>query len=78
MELIEEKSDKDWLAVVLFCFFIGSLGIHRFYVGKPGTGILMILTFGGFGIWWLIDLIMIVTENFTDGQGRRVRNVRNF
>jgi len=45
------------------------LGIHRFYVGKSGTGFLQIITFGGFGIWVLIDLIMIVMGKFTDKEG---------
>ncbi len=45
------------------------LGIHRFYVGKIGTGILMLITGGGFGIWVLVDLILIVTNKFEDKQG---------
>ena len=65
-------SDKKILIVFLLCFFIGSLGIHRFYVGKTGTGIAMIFTLGGCGIWALIDLIMIVTGNFTDSEGKKI------
>ncbi|WP_127502089.1 TM2 domain-containing protein [Actinoplanes solisilvae] len=60
---------KSWIAALLLCLFVGTLGIHRFYVGKIGTGILMIVTFGGFGVWTLIDLIMIAVGNFKDKQG---------
>ncbi|WP_433376633.1 TM2 domain-containing protein [Actinoplanes sp. CA-142083] len=61
---------KSWLAALLLCFFVGVLGIHRFYVGKIGTGILMLITFGGFGIWTLIDFIMIAVGSFKDKQGQ--------
>ncbi len=65
-------SPKSRLVALLLCFFLGWLGIHRFYVGKIGTGILMLLTAGGFGIWVIIDLILIVMGSFTDKEGRRV------
>jgi TM2 domain-containing membrane protein YozV len=62
---------KSWLVALLLCFFLGFLGIHRFYVGKVGTAILQIITFGGFfGIWVLIDFIMIAIGKFTDKQGQ--------
>lgn len=60
------------LALALICFFFGALGIHRFIIGKIGTGILMLLTGGGFGIWWIIDLIMILTDNFKDKHGNKI------
>jgi TM2 domain-containing membrane protein YozV len=66
------KSDKSRLVSLLLCYFVGVLGIHRFYVGKTGTGILWLLTGGLFGIGALIDLIMIAVGNFTDNEGRKV------
>jgi len=46
--------------------------VHRFYVGKVGTGILQLLTLGGLGVWVLIDFIMIVVGSFHDKQGARL------
>ena len=68
-----QVSPKLRLAAALFCGFFGFLGIHRFYVGKIGTGILMILTAGGIGIWIVIDFIFIVLGQFRDKEGRVVR-----
>lgn len=62
-------SDKKILPAFLLCFFLGCLGIHRFYVGKIGTGIIQLLTLGGFGIWALIDLIIIAVGKSTDKDG---------
>jgi len=62
-------SQKEFLPVLLLCFFFGYIGIHRFYVGKMGTGVLMIVTLGGFGIWMVIDCILILTNNFRDSDG---------
>lgn len=70
----QNASDKQKLPAALLCFFLGFLGIHRFYVGKIGTGILMILTLGGLGIWTLIDFIMILLGKFEDKAGRPLLN----
>ncbi len=63
------ESTKSRLVALLLCIFVGYLGIHRFYVGKTGTGILWLLTGGLFGIGFLIDLIMIIVGSFTDQTG---------
>ena len=64
------ESPREWVICFVLCVFIGFWGVHRFYAGKVGTGILMLFTFGGFGIWWLIDLIIIATGSFRDKEGR--------
>lgn len=69
----DQVSTRSRLAAALMAFFLGWLGVHRFYVGKIGTAILMVLTVGGFGIWATIDLIMILAGAFTDAEGRHVR-----
>ena len=58
--------DKNRWTAGLLCFFLGAFGVHRFYVGKIGTGILQLVTLGGLGIWALIDFILILTGEFTD------------
>ncbi|MFM1885367.1 MAG: hypothetical protein RL026_524 [Pseudomonadota bacterium] len=66
-------SDKEWLPAVLLCFFLGVFGVHRFYTGHIGIGVAQLLTFGGCGIWALIDFIMILVGSYTDAQGRPLR-----
>jgi len=68
-----EKSEKGFVPTILLCFFLGTFGIHRFYVGKIGTGILMLITFGGLGIWTLVDFIIIVCGNFKDKDGLPIK-----
>ncbi len=65
-------SEKDWLVTLLLCLFLGYLGVHRFYVNKVGTGLGQLFTWGGCGIWALIDLIMIITGNFEDSEGKKI------
>jgi TM2 domain-containing membrane protein YozV len=61
--------NTNWLTLLLLSIFLGEFGVDRFYVGKIGTGILKLITVGGCGIWWLIDLIMIICGKFTDSNG---------
>lgn len=64
--LIPGVSQKKKATALLLCIFLGGLGMHRFYAGKIGTGILYLFTFGLFGIGWFIDLILIATGSFWD------------
>jgi len=64
------ESDKRMVPALLLCFFLGFLGVHRFYVGKVGTGILMLVTAGGVGIWVIVDFVMICVGSFKDKEGR--------
>ena len=62
-------SDKNKITALLLCIFLGGLGVHRFYVGKIGTGVVWLLTGGVLGIGWLVDIIMIAVGKFKDKQG---------
>jgi TM2 domain-containing membrane protein YozV len=65
-------SQKSRLVALLLSWFFGYFGAHRFYANKYGTAVLMILTLGGFGIWWIVDLILIAVGSFRDSKGLRV------
>jgi len=69
-----ENSEKNFVAALILCLLLGSLGIHRFYAGRIVTGILMILTLGGLGVWTLIDIIMIATGSFKDSKGLKIKS----
>ncbi|HNY30996.1 MAG TPA: TM2 domain-containing protein [Fibrobacteria bacterium] len=70
----QNVSDKDWTTILIVSLFLGGFGVHRFMVGKTGTGVAMLLTLGGCGIWSLIDIITIAMGKFTDAEGRLIVN----
>jgi TM2 domain-containing membrane protein YozV len=75
MEILDNNiSERSWVAALLLCIFFGVFGAHRFYVGKIGTAILMLLTLGGFGIWAVVDLIIIICQDFKDKDGKVLKN----
>ncbi len=65
----EEASDRSRLLALLLCIVVGYLGVHRFYVGKIGTGLLWLFTGGLFGIGYVVDAILIAAGNFRDSAG---------
>ena len=65
-------NSSDRLTLFLLTFVAGVLGVHRFYTGKIGTGFLMLITLGGLGVWFLVDLILVVTGQFTNKDGQKI------
>lgn len=76
LRYISSDESADWLVTLLLCIFLGAFGVHRFYTKQIGIGILQLLTAGGCGIWVIIDVILIVTDTYRDGNGRLL--VRRF
>ncbi len=66
-------SERSRWAAFFLCLFLGGMGIHRFYVGKVGTGLLYLFTSGLFGIGVLVDLIVIGTGTFTDSDNLQLK-----
>jgi len=70
----DDVSDKTILPAFLFCFFVGWLGVHRFYVGKIGTGVIWLLTLGLLGVGVFVDWILITIGSFKDSNGKTLKN----
>ena len=70
-----QPEQKDFLVALLLSIFLGSLGVDRFYLGYVGLGILKLITFGGCGIWTLIDIILIATRSLKDANGQPLKGM---
>ena len=65
-------SNRDWLVALVLSVIVGTLGVDRFYLGKIGTGILKLITFGGLGVWTIIDIILIAIKKLDDKEGLKL------
>ncbi|MBV8466801.1 MAG: TM2 domain-containing protein [Burkholderiales bacterium] len=67
-----EESDKDGMLMALLCVLFGVFGAHRFYAGYKKPAVIQLCTFGGLGVWMIIDLLFILFGEFKDAEGRKV------
>lgn len=77
-EVVDLSKQRHFLAAFFFSYIFGVFGIDRFYLGKIWTGILKLLTFGGLGIWALIDLGLIISGNMRDKQGNKLIDAEKY
>jgi len=64
-----QTEPRDRRIALILCTFLGLMGMHRFYTGHTGIGVAQLLSFGGCGLWWLYDLLMLASGRFADAEG---------
>jgi TM2 domain-containing membrane protein YozV len=66
-------SEKNWYTAFILSLLCGIFGVDRFYVGRTGLGILKLLSGGGYLVWWIVDIILLLQGRMKDDLGREVR-----
>jgi len=74
---MSDYSIKPYTTTLWLTIALGLLGIHRFHVGKMGTGVLYLISGGFVGLGWILDIFQVVSGNFTDKQGKYIRPNKN-
>ncbi len=69
----QDKSEVNWYLLLTLCLFLGLFGVHRFYLKKRDTAWWQLGTLGGLGVWWLLDLISIVSGVMVDNNGKCIQ-----
>jgi TM2 domain-containing membrane protein YozV len=67
---VYQPQQRNFYIALILSVIVGGLGVDRFYLGKIGTGILKLITGGGLGVWYIIDIVLIATGQMRDQQGR--------
>ena len=75
---IQPVKQKNFSVTLLLCFLFGGLGVHRFYTGYTLIGILQLITFGGLGIWYLIDNMSLMLNKFRDSKGQELKGYNKY
>jgi hypothetical protein len=70
----QSLSSREWSVTLILCTLTGFFGLHRFYTGQFVWGIIWLLTSGGFGMGWLVDMFLVLTNRYTDSAGKPLRN----
>ncbi len=73
LEQTRTTSDKSWSVTLILSIFLGFLGVDRMYLGSIGLGVVKMLTGGGYLVWWIVDIVLLLQGNMRDSLGRNVR-----